>query len=49
MINQRKAERRDRFLRKKKKFKNISSSSKLKNTKRKEPLLNLYLEVIHEH
>lgn len=48
MINQRKAERRDRFLRKKK-FKNISSSSKLKNTKRKEPLLNLYLEVIHEH
>ena len=44
----RKDERRDRFLRKKK-FKKISSSSKLKDTKRKEPKLNLYLEAIHEH
>tara|TARA_R110002012_G_scaffold24469_5_gene81713 strand:- start:16629 stop:16784 length:156 start_codon:yes stop_codon:yes gene_type:complete len=43
----RKDERRDRFLRKKK-FKKISSSSKLKDTKRKEPKINLYEEIAHE-
>ena len=43
----RKDERRDRFLRKKK-FKKISSSSKLKDTRRKEPTINLYEEIAHE-
>ena len=43
----RKDERRDRFLRKKK-FKKISSSSKLKDTKRKEPKLIIHTEVEHE-
>jgi len=43
----RKDERRDRFLRKKK-FKKINSSSKLKDTKRKEPKLNLNREVTHD-
>ena len=40
-------ERRDRFLRKKK-FKKISSSSKLKDTRRKEPTINLYEEFADE-
>ena len=43
----RKDERRDRFLRKKK-FKKISSASKLKDTKRKEPKLIIHTEVEHE-
>ena len=43
----RKDERRDRFLRKKK-FKKINSASKLKDTKRKEPKLNLNEEIAHE-
>ena len=43
----RKDERRDRFLRKKK-FKKINSASKLKDTKRKEPKINLNEEVIYE-
>tara|TARA_R110002096_G_scaffold145471_2_gene303197 strand:+ start:99 stop:359 length:261 start_codon:yes stop_codon:yes gene_type:complete len=42
----RKDERRDRFLRKKK-FKKITTASKLKETKRKEPKLNLNREVPH--
>ena len=42
----RKDERRDRFLRKKK-FKKITTASKLKETKRKEPKLNLNREVSH--
>ena len=42
----RKDERRDRFERKKK-FKKISSSSKLKDTKRKEPKLIIHTEVEH--
>ena len=43
----RKDERRDRFLRKKK-FKKINSASKLKDTKRNEPKINLNEEVIYE-
>jgi len=43
----RKDERRDRFLRKKK-FKKINSASKLKDTKRKEPPINLYTEIEHD-
>jgi len=42
----RKEERRNRFLRKKK-FKNISSSSNLKVTGRKELTINLYKEIAH--
>tara|TARA_B100000780_G_scaffold260397_1_gene212095 strand:+ start:5149 stop:5298 length:150 start_codon:yes stop_codon:yes gene_type:complete len=44
----RKDERRNRFERKKK-FKKISSSSKLKISKRKDLKLNLYSEAAHEH
>ena len=43
----RKDKRRNSFLRKKK-FKKISSSSKLKDTRRKEPTINLYEEIAHE-
>ena len=43
----RKDERRDRFLRKKK-FKKITTASKLKETKRKQPPINLYNETEHE-
>jgi len=43
----RKDERRDRFLRKKK-FKKITTASKLKETKRKEPNINYDIEVDHE-
>ena len=43
----RKDERRDRFLRKKK-FKKISSASKLKDTKRNEPKINLNKETENE-
>ena len=40
MVNQRKDERRDRFLRKKK-FKKIKSASKLKDTKRDHNINNI--------
>jgi len=43
----RKDERRDRFLRKKK-FKKITTSSKLKETKRKQPPIDLYNETENE-
>jgi len=43
----RKDERRDRFLRKKK-FKKITTASKLKETKRKQPPIDLYNETEHE-
>ena len=43
----RKDERRDRFVRKKK-FKKITSASKMKETKRREPTINFDIEVDHE-
>ena len=43
----RKDERRDRFVRKKK-FKKITSASKLKESKRKEPTINYDIEADHE-